>query len=132
MNKSNNNQNKLFKLELLPTKLSESFNQMYALKREFCIDEHMIYTKSRTSFIQHMPKNQKSLISRSGHYVSLSSYYLSFQIYTRKSDKAVEYRLLHHVVFDLLQRFLGKGHHVFFDNCYTSYQLVDDLQQQSN
>ena len=122
----------MFKFGLLSTKLSESFNQMYALKRELYIDEQMTGTKFRISFIQYMPKKPKKFGLKIQALCELvSGYCLSFQIYTGKNEKAVEHRFSHRVVFDLLQRFLGKGHQFYFHNFSTIYQLVDDLQQQS-
>ena len=41
------------------------------LQSKNSIDEQKIGTKSRISFIQYMPKNLKSLVSRSGRYDSL-------------------------------------------------------------
>ena len=105
---------------------------MYALKRELYIDEQMTGTKFRISFIQYMPKKPKKFGLKIHALCELvSGYCLSFQIYTRKNEKAVEHRFSHRVVFDLLQRFLGKRHQFYFHNFSTIYELVDDLQQQS-
>ena len=75
----------------------------------------MTGTKFRISFIQYMPKKPKKFGLKIHALCELvSGYCLSFQIYTRKNEKAVEHRFSHRVVFDLLQRFLGKGHQFYF------------------
>ena len=86
------------------------------LQSKNSIDQQKIGTKSRISFLQYMPKNLKIWCQDLGVMIwaSVSGYCLSFQIYTRKTDKAVQHRLSYCMVFDLLQRFLGEGHHVFF------------------
>ena len=59
-------------------------------------------------------------------------YWLQFQIYTGKFEtEGAEHRLSYKVVFDLLHNYLGKNFHVYFDNFYTSYKLVNDLKNKS-
>ena len=55
---------------------------------------------------------------------------MQFQVYTEKVGNVVETNLGYRVVFDLLQHYLQKGHRVYFDNYYTSVQLVMDLAAQ--
>ena len=57
---------------------------------------------------------------------------MQFQIYTGKFEtEGAEHRLSYRVVFDLLHNYLGKNFHVYFDNFYTSYKLVNDLKNKS-
>ena len=58
---------------------------------------------------------------------STTTYCLQFQVYTGKVGNSVETNLGYCVVFDLLADYLKKGHHVHFDNFYTSVKLVEDL-----
>ena len=61
-----------------------------------------------------------------------TGYCLQFQIYTGKSEtKGAEHGLSYKVVFDLLLNYLDKNFHVYFDNFYTSYKLVNDLKNTS-
>ena len=49
--------------------------------------------------------------------------------YTGKQDSVVEKGLGAHVVKDLTSSLKGKYHHVYFDNFFTSTQLLTDLEQ---
>ena len=60
---------------------------------------------------------------------SLSGYCLDFQIYTGKVGNQPEHGLPYRVAFDLLLKYVGKSHHVFFHNFYTSFKLVKDLEE---
>ncbi|XP_057296130.1 piggyBac transposable element-derived protein 4-like [Hydractinia symbiolongicarpus] len=125
------NHDKLYKLGNLPAKLSDIFYKMYAPQRELSLDEQMIGTKSRVSFIQYMPKKPKKFgIKIWVLCEAVTGYCLQFQIYTGKTEGTVEHGLSYRIVFDLLQKYLGKGYLVFFDNFYTSLKLVDDFQKQ--
>ena len=81
---------RLFKLGNLQQELSQKFKTMYTPSRNLSIDEQMIGTKSRVSFIQYMPKKPKKFgIKLWVLCESLTGYCLDFQIYTGKSDKGV-------------------------------------------
>lgn len=128
--KDNPDRDRLHKLGKLQDTLSKSFSAMYAPQRELSIDEQMIGTKSRVSFIQYMPlKPKKFGIKIWALCESISGYCLQFQIYTGKTDGNTENGLTYRVIFDLLRDYLGKGYKVYFDNFYTSFKLVDDLQK---
>lgn len=124
------NRDKLFKLGMLPSILSQKFFAMNAPARELSIDEQMIGTKARISFIQYMPKKPKKFgIKIWALCESQSGYCLQFQIYTGKSADAVEHGLAYRVVFDLMKKYLNKNYVVYFDNFYTSFKLMDDLDK---
>ena len=57
----------------------------------------------------------------------VSGYCCNFQIYTGKEGNNVEKGLASRVVKDLMENYLGLGHHVYVDNFYTSPQLFKDL-----
>ena len=123
------NYDKLFKLGGLPIMFSNIFGSMYAPQRELSIDEQMIGTKSRISFIQYMPKKPKKFgIKIWVLCEAATGYCLQFQIYTGKSEGAVEHGLSYRVVFDLMKNYLNKSFRVYFDNFYTSFKLVNDLE----
>ena len=52
---------KLFKLGSIPEILCQRLKSLFARTRNLSIDEQMIATKSRVSFIQYMPKKFKNL-----------------------------------------------------------------------
>ena len=65
--KENPNYDQLHKLGGIDKELSKRFSLMYIPKRELSVDEQMIGTKARISFIQYMPKkNPKKLESSLG------------------------------------------------------------------
>ena len=120
---------KLFKLGGIPELLCRTFKSLYVPTRNLSIDEQMIGTKSRVSFIQYMPKKPKKFgVKIWALCESLTGYCLQFQTYTGKSDTgSVEHGLAYRVVFDLLEEYLDKGYFVYFDNYYTSLKLLQDL-----
>ena len=121
--------NKLFKLGDLPSKINENFYNHYTPERELAIDEQMIGTKCRVSFIQYMPQKP----CRFGIKVwalceSTSGYCLKFQIYKGKEGNA-EQGLGHRVVMDLMEPYQFQNRHLYMDNFYTSPKLFSDLAE---
>ena len=101
---------------------------MYAPSHNLSIDEQMVGTKSRVSFLQYMPKKPNKFgIKLWALCEAVSEYCLQFQIYTGKLKECSEHGLSHRVVFDLMTTHLDKGFRLFFDNFYTSFTLVKDL-----
>ena len=97
--------NELFRLDVLPSTLNEKFDMVYASTRDLSIDEQMIGTKARVSFIQYMPKKLKKFgIKLWALCEAKTGYCLQFQIYTGKSDTGQEHGLSYRVVFDLLKK----------------------------
>ena len=86
------------------------------------IDEQMIDTKCRISFIQYMPKKPKKFgikiwaICEAG-----SGYVLGFQIYTGKTNGQSQN------VSELAEKYLNKGYRLYFNNFYTSVDLLQYL-----
>ena len=56
---------------------------------------------------------------------SLNGYFSLLEVYTGKKKGAVEHR----VVKDFTKELQGKWHHVYFDNFFTSYSLLSDLEK---
>ena len=90
------------------------------------IDESMIGTKCRLSFIQHLPAKP----TKWGIKVWVCSdvatgYILSFSIYTGKDPNVsiLPNGLAYDVVMRLLENRFNKGYSVFVDNFYTSPNL---------
>ena len=57
---------------------------------------------------------------------SRNGYFHTLQVYTGK-DGSAEKKLGQRVVKDLTRLLKGKNHHVFFDNFFTSEELLQDL-----
>ena len=62
-----------------------------------------------------------------------TGYVLGFQVYTSAALPATSLEqhmskgLAYRVVMDLMEPYQGKGHRLFMDNFYTSFDLVQDL-----
>ena len=123
----------LFKIRPLLDHLSAVFPRYYQPARELSIDEMMIGTRCRISFLQYMPKKPcKFGVKVWVLAEATTGYVLGFQIYTgaaspdeENASKGLAYR----VVMHLMEPYQGKGHLLFMDNFYTSFDLVYDLKK---
>ena len=121
------NYNKLFKLGGIHTKINNNFSDIYQPKRSMSIDEQMIGTKSRISFLQYMPKKPKKFgIKLWALCESDSGYCVKFQIYTGKEGGG-EQGLTYRIVMYLMHDYLDKGYRIYMDNFYTHFLLFKDL-----
>lgn len=59
-----------------------------------------------------------------------TGYTLDFTVYTGKSENHHEHGLAYGVVKDLIAPYIFQRYFVFFDNYYTSTQLLEDLYKQ--
>ena len=120
----------LFKVRPLLDHLSAMFPSCYQASQNLSIDEMMIGTRCRVSFLQFLPKKP----TRFGIKVWVNSeastgYALGLQVYTGAAEnangdkKGVGYR----VVMDLMEMYQQKNHCLYIDNFYTSPQLLLDL-----
>ena len=116
---------KLYKLRRLITMLTTKFKTTLNLSRELAIDESIIGFKGRLSFLQYMPKKptkwgMKAWVLSDSH----TGYVWNWRLYTGKEEsKELTTPLAEHVVLDLLVGLENRGHHVYFDNYYTSIPL---------
>lgn len=53
---------------------------------------------------------------------------LDWDVYLGHSAEPMPHGLGYHVIMKVGQRFLQKGHHLFFDNYFSSVQLAKDLE----
>ena len=60
---------------------------------------------------------------------SRNGYFSLFEVYTGKKKDVVKHQLGARVVKDLTKELQGKWHHVYFDNFFTSYSLLSDLEK---
>lgn len=60
---------------------------------------------------------------------STNNYCLNFDLYTgdKSCENVTEFGKVHDLVFRLLQPYLGKGHHVYMDNWYSSPVIFHNL-----
>ena len=104
--------------------LSKNCKANYYPGRDLAVDEQMVKTRCRVSFIQYMPKKPvKFSIKICALCDSATGYCQEFQIYKGKENETAEKGLTFRVVTDLLKDYLGKNHHLYTDNFYTSCAL---------
>ena len=120
--------NPIFKVRPLVDHLNVVFSEYYKPSRYLSIDEMMIGTRCRVSFLQYIPKKP----TRFGIKVWVNSeaktgYVLCFQVYTGATGNGKSAGLGYRVVMDLMESYRMKGHCLFIDNFYTSPKLLRDL-----
>lgn len=98
---------KLHKVKPFVDHLNNAFPQMYVPTQSLSVDESMVGTKCRVSFIQYMPK--KFGIKLWLLCESLSGYCTVLQVYTGKTEVGIEHGLSYRVVFDLMQNYWNKN-----------------------
>ena len=121
---------KLWKIRPLIDQINRVSQANFTLGREVSIDESMIGTKARISFLQYLPKKP----TKWGVKVwvlsdSKTSYIYNFKIYTGKDGNIIANGLAYNVVYELMAGCNNKGHYLYVDNFYTSPQLFHDLQK---
>ena len=124
-------QYKLYQVIPLISRLSHTFRTLYVSSQNVSIDEMLLGTKCRVSFIQYMPKKPKRCGVKIWALCEAGTGYCSaFQVYTgREDDLQPELGLSYRVVLGLMKNYLNKGYRLFIDNFFTSVQLVFDLLQ---
>ena len=121
----------LYKVRPIVDHLSAVFSKYYQPLRQLSVDEMMIGTRCRISFLQYMPKKP----TRFGIKVwviaeAKTGYVLDFAIYTGAVDGKKTANLGQTVVLKLMEQYRGKGHCLFVDNFYTSPSLLLELLDQ--
>lgn len=112
---------RLFKLRPLIGELIPRFQVAYKLHQEIAIDESMIGFKGRLSFLQYMPKKPQKWGMKAWVLAdSKTGYTWNWQLYTGKDDTAQTDTLATRVVLQLVTYLHHFGHHLYFDNFYTS------------
>lgn len=120
---------KLYKVRSYLNILSSTFETHYNPTEHISIDESMIKFKGRSTFKQYMPKKPIKRGYKVWIRANESGYISEFQIYTGKVD-STETGLGKRVVKDLTSK-LGPYHKVYFDNYFSSVELVKDLQERN-
>lgn len=119
---------KLYKLRPYLNKLLETYKYYYDSDEYQSVDESMIKFKGRSSLRQYMPQKPIKRGYKVWVRANQSAYISDFQIYTGKVDTS-EKHLGTRVVKDLTKDIAGENHKVYFDNYFTSMQLMNDLKK---
>jgi len=123
------NHDKLFKVRPFLDAIVKSFHNEYRPNQNLSVDEAMVAFKGQLSMKQFVPlKPIKRGIKVWECADASNGYVCNLQVYTGKQDGGItEHGLGYRVVRELSQPFIGKYHHVFCDNFFTSIQLACDL-----
>ena len=130
LSRTDPNYDKLWKVRYMLNSLSQRCLELYDPHPQLSVDESMIGTKCRLSFIQYLPKKPvkwgiKVWICSD----AVNGYIYTFSIYcgANSTDHAHPKGLAYDVVFKLLEPCLHKGYSVYTDNYYSSPVLFEDL-----
>ena len=123
------NHDKLFKVRLILDSVVSSIRSEYRPQKNLAIDEAMIPFKGRLGMKQYMPqKPVKRGIKVWECTDSSNGYVCDMTVYTGKErDTNPEQGLGYRVMHNLTRRFVGKNHHVFVDNFFSSISLAENL-----
>lgn len=119
---------KLYKLRPMLDKLGETYKNCWKPGKYQSVDESMIKFKGRSSMKQYMPQKPIKRGFKAWIRSDESGYVCEFQIYTGKT-KNTEKQLGLRVVKDLTRDLIGGNHHVYFDNFFTSVDLLIYLKE---
>lgn len=127
--RGNANHDKLFKVRPLLDSVVSSIRSEYRPKKNVSIDEAMIPFKGRLGMKQYMPlKPVKRGIKVWECADASNGYVWNLSVYTGKErDANPEQGLGYRVVYNLTRPLVGKNHHVFIDNFFSSIALAENL-----
>jgi len=125
------NYDKLYKRRPLLESLSETYLKYYKPSEKQVIDESMVKFKGRNTLKQYNPikpikRGFKIWISADEH-----GFVCEFQIYTGKIVGLAEKRLDERVVMDLTRQIVSKNYQVYFNNYFTSVDLMIKLKNKN-
>ena len=122
--------NKLRKVEAIVNHFKERCKMLYQPRQNMAVDERMVKSRHRSGMRQFL----KDKPTRWGIKVwvladSSNGYTIDFDIYIGKDAGRLvsENGLGYDVVMKLMQPYVHQGYHLYFDNFYTSFALVNDL-----
>lgn len=114
-------------LDLIRTNIATRF----AAGKNISLDEAMIPFNGRLMWKQYIKGKPNPWGIKVWCATDASTgYLLNFSIYTGKVEDPMPHGTGHYIVTQLGERFLGKRHHFFFDNYFSSVQLAEDLLRQ--
>ena len=122
--RSDPNYDKLWKVRLLITALEKNCRKLYSPHQQLPVDESMIGTKCRLSFIEYMPAKPVKWGVKVWVLCDLvNGYICTFDVYTGKDTSSATmhaHGLAYSIVMKLVQSYLKKGYIIYTDNFYSS------------
>ena len=122
---------KLHKVRPVLENAKRQFRAHYYPHENIAVDEAMVKFRGRCSFLQYVPAKPCKWGIKAWALADSESFYLvDFDIYTGKNHvRPANMRLGTFVVNELVKAFYGQRHHVYFDNFFTSVELMELLQR---
>ena len=126
----------LCKVRPLVTLLEQKFSEAYTPGKNISVDEGLVKFNGRLSFKQYMPMKPDKFGIKVWLLADADTYYVPrFQVYLGKnctnSDLFRRKGLGYYVVWTLGEPYLDNNRHFFFDNFFTSADLMRDLQSRN-
>lgn len=121
------NYDKLYKVRPFLNSVKQNFNSCLLPHENIAVDESMIKFTGRSSLKQYMPKKPIKRGYKVWVLADQTGYCWDFDIYTGKVGDNVERNLGSRVVKTLSANLVNKNHKMFFDNFFSSPQLMKDL-----
>ena len=124
---------RLQKIQPLLSIYKDTFRANFNPARKLSIDEGMVKFKGRLGFVQYMPmKPTKRGIKVWILTSPVNGYTHEVDVYCgRNGGMTAEHGLGHNFVMKLSAAYHGKGHHIFYDNFFSSVELLKDLLQKA-
>jgi len=122
------NYDKLYKVRSFLDKIQENFKKNYNPALSLAIDESMIKFKGRSTIKQYLPKKPIKRGYKVWVLADKYGYCYRFQIYTGKIGQQVTKNLGENVVNTLTSDLDGKEHTIYFDNYFTTVNLMENLK----
>ena len=121
------------KVRPLVTRLERGFAEAYTPGKNITVDEGLVKFNGRLSFKQYMPMKPDKFGIKVWLLADADTYYVPrFQVYLGKNRTNSELfqrkGLGYYVVWTLGEPYLDNNRHFFFDNFFTSTDLMRDLQ----
>ncbi|XP_045127477.1 piggyBac transposable element-derived protein 4-like [Portunus trituberculatus] len=120
---------KLYKVRPFLKAMQENFERHFLPSCSVAVDESMIKFKGRSSMKQYQPNKPIKRGYKVWMMADKSGYCLKFDIYTGKVENKVTKDLGAKVVTSLVEDLEGKEHKVYFDNYFTSVDLMKKLKE---
>lgn len=101
----------------------------YTPDKHLTVDEQLLATKNRCSFIQYIPLKPDKFGIKFWILVEVTSKYIlnGFPYLGKDTDRPVSQLQGEYVVLKLIEPYVNKGHCVTADNFFTTLRLVEDL-----
>lgn len=123
---SSDSNDPLHKVRPILTKVVENSQNIFYPNEELSLDESLLLFRGRLKFRVYL-KNKKTRYGIKFYELcSSDGFVLKIEIYTGAED-ATDQPKIHALVFRLLESYLNKGHHLYMDNFYNSYELSKSL-----